>query len=86
MALNLRHQTNAEFVARFKARYRRAEKEERARMAHWLYNRFAAGDITQAQIRTAFNLSTTQEWTDFRDKVLALRDHWQAIQDAEADE
>lgn len=86
MALNLNHQTPAEFVSRFKARYRRSAREERARMAHWLYNRFAAGDITQAQIRTAFNLVTTEEWTAFRDKVLALRDHWQAIQDAEANE
>lgn len=86
MALNLKHQTTAQFVARFKAMYRRSSRERRARMAHWLYNRFAAGDITQVQIRTAFNLDTTEKWTTFRDKVMALRDHWQAIQEAEADE
>ena len=79
MALNLKHQTAAEFVARLREKYRNSSKDECARLAYWLYERYAAGDVTQAQIRTAFGLDTTAKWTAFRDKVLALRDHWAAI-------
>ena len=83
MALVLKHQTAAQFVARLRERYRNSSREECARLAAWLYDRFAAGDITQAQIRTAFGLDTTAKWTAFRDKILALRDHWLAIQSAQ---
>ena len=80
MALDLKHQTAAQFVDRLKTRFRAAEKYERARLATWLYNRFTAGDITQAQIRTAFELDTTAKWTAFRDRLIALREHYLAIE------
>lgn len=80
MAITLNHQTIAQFVSRLRRRWDSANKDERARLATWLYNRFLAGDITQAQIRTAFELDTTEKWTAFRDKILSLHDHYLAIQ------
>ena len=85
MALDLKHQTAAQFVERFKARFKAAEKAEKARLATWLYNRFDAGDVTQTQIRNAFDLDTTAKWTAFRDRLIALRAHYLAI-DAEVAE
>lgn len=82
MPLRLRHQTGAEFMQRFRRRFRQAEREEAARLAARLYDWFAAGDITQVQIRQAFGLDTTEKWTTFRDRIMALRDHWGAIQSA----
>lgn len=80
MALDLKHQTAAQFVARFRERYRNAEHEECARMAAWLYDRYQAGDVTATQIRNAFNLNTQAKWDAFRNKILALRDAWLAVQ------
>jgi hypothetical protein len=82
MALILNHQTPAQFIARFREAYREADKERAAKLAHWLYMRFQAGDITQAQIRNAFNLDTTQKWDGFRNKIQALRDAYEAVQSA----
>ena len=82
MALDLTHQTAAQFVARFRQTYRRASFIRAARMAHWLYDRYQAGDVTVAQIRTAFGLTTDPEWIAFRDRVLALRNAWQAVKEA----
>ena len=84
MALNLQHQTAAEFVSRFREKYRNSSREECARLAAWLYDRYAAGDVTAAQIKTAFGLSDAQ-WLVFRDKVLALREHWLAVQAAQGE-
>jgi len=80
MALTLKHQTAAQFVERLKARFKAAERYDKARIAAWLYDRFAAGDITQVQIRTAFDLNTTAKWEAFRDRLIALRTHYLAIE------
>ena len=85
MALELKHQTAAQFVDRLKARFKAASKYERAKIAAWIYARFVAGDITQTQIRNAFGLDTTAKWTAFRDRLLALKEHYDAIE-AEATE
>lgn len=82
MAITLKHQTMAAFVARVRTRWENSSKDQKAKLATWLYNRFLAGDITQAQIRTAFELDTTEKWIAFRDKILALHDHYLAIQGA----
>ena len=81
MALDLKHQTPAQFVARFRAAYRNANKDKAARMAAWLYDSVQAGDITAAQIRTAFGFTAAQ-FTAFQTRILALRDHYNAIQQA----
>ena len=84
MALDLKHQTAAQFVARFRERYRNAEKEECARMAAWLYDHYQAGDFTATQLRNAFGMNTTQ-FNNFVAKVLTLRDQWIAIQNAKGE-
>lgn len=81
MPLQLNHQTAAQFVARFRAAYRDANKDRAAKMAAWLYDRVQAGDITAAQIRTAFGFTAAQ-YTAFQTRILALRDHYIAIQQA----
>ena len=81
MALDLKHQTPAQFVARFRSAYRAAEKDKAAKMAAWLYDRVQAGDITQAQIRAAFGFTAAQ-FTAFQTRILALRDHYLALQQA----
>ena len=81
MALNLQHQTAAQFVARFREAYRDANKERLGKLATFLYDRVQQGDITQAQIRTAFGFSAAQ-YTAFQSRMLGLRDHYVAIQQA----
>ena len=85
MALDLKHQTAAQFVDRLKARFKAAEKYEKGRIAARIYDWYVAGDITQTQIRNAFGLDTTAKWTAFRDRLIALREHYLAI-DAEVAE
>jgi hypothetical protein len=68
MALLLKHQTASEFISRFRAAYRNAERERLVVMARWVLASIAAGDITDAQCRTAFGLSTTQ-WNALKTKM-----------------
>ena len=80
MALILKHQTPAQFVARLRRKWDSISKDDKARLATWLYNRYAAGDITALQIRAAFDLDTTAKWDAFRLKIQTLREHYLAIQ------
>jgi len=81
MALNLKHQTAAEFAARLRERYRNASKEEAARIATWIMNHLDNGDFTETQLRTVFGLTPAQ-LTTLKAKLTALRDNWQAVQAA----
>ena len=83
--MQFNHQTPAQFLARLRERYRTAEREECARLAAWLYDHYLAGYFTVAQIRTSFNLNAQAKWDAFRNKILALRDNWLAIQAAKGE-
>jgi hypothetical protein len=74
MALNLRHQTPAEFAARFWDRVRVAQgsdKLEFCRLMYWLTRRLVSGDLTDTQARNSFNTAfgrslTAGQWTTLR--------------------
>ena len=68
MALILKHQTAAQFIARFREAYRNSERERLVQLARFILARLAAGDITDAQCRSAFNLTTTQ-WNNLKTKM-----------------
>jgi len=85
MALNLRHQTAAEFAARFWARVRAADKLEFTRLMYWLTRRLVAGDLTDTQARNSFNtafgrnLNATQ-WTNLRNnRITPAHDRYAAM-------
>ena len=81
MALNLKHQTPAQFAARFRERFRNSSNSEGARLASWLVDRVQAGDITREQMQTAFGLSAAQ-WDTLRNKLATLKTNWVAVQAA----
>lgn len=74
MALNLQHQTAAEFAARFWLRVQRAQDADKVlfgQLCAWLIARINAGDITDAQARTSFNTVfgrslTAVQWTTLK--------------------
>lgn len=68
MALLLKHQTAAQFITRFREAYRNAEKDRVVQLARFVQARIQAGDITDAQCRTAFGLNTTQ-WNNLKTKM-----------------
>ena len=84
MALNLKHQTLAEFAARLRERYRNASREEAARIATFILNKIESGDVTETQIRNVFNLTVTQ-WATLKEKMTTLRTSWLAIQAAQGE-
>lgn len=84
MSLNLQHQTPAQFAARLREKYRNASKEEAARIASWILDKIATGDITDTQVRAAFGLNTTQ-WNTLKTKMTTLRTQWLAIQAAKGE-
>lgn len=71
MALILRHQTVEQFVARVRAAYREGRREELVRIARWILARLSAGDITDAQCRSAFGLNVTQ-WNNLKTRMQNL--------------
>ena len=68
MALLLKHQTAAELVARFREAFRNSERERVVTLASNLLARIDAGDITDAQVRNAFDL-TTPQYTTLKTKM-----------------
>lgn len=75
MAINLQHQTPAEFAARFWTAVQRARQGgnqiEYSRLLYWLTRRLVSGDITDLQARTSFNAAfgrslTAAQWTALR--------------------
>lgn len=79
MAIGLHHQTPAQFADRLVRKFRAAEREEKARLAAWIYDRHQAGDFTATQLRNAFGMNATQ-FTAFVTRIQTLRTHWLAIQ------
>ena len=85
MALNLRHQSPAEFAARFWERARAADKLEFSRLMYWLTRRLVAGDLTDTQARNSFNTAfgrslTAQQWTNLRaSRITPAHDRYAAI-------
>jgi hypothetical protein len=68
MALLLKHQTAEAFVARVRAAYRDGTPTRVIAIARFIIARIQAGDITVAQVRTAFGLTSAQ-WTTLRTKM-----------------
>lgn len=68
MALLLKHQTAAQFISRFREAYRNADRDRCVQLARFVISRIQAGDITDAQCRTAFGLNTTQ-WNALKTKM-----------------
>jgi hypothetical protein len=68
MALLLKHQTVEAFVARVRAAYRDGSPERVVAIARFIVARVQSGDITVAQVRAAFGLTSTQ-WTALRTKM-----------------
>jgi F0F1-type ATP synthase delta subunit len=68
MALLLKHQTVEAFVARVRAAYRDGRPERVVAIARFIVSRVQAGDITVAQVRAAFGLTSAQ-WTALRTKM-----------------
>lgn len=84
MPLVLKHQTAAEFIARFREAYRNADRERMAQLAKWLLARIAAGDITDAQVRNTFGLNV-QQWNNKKTLLEDLVAKYDAVQAAQGD-
>lgn len=84
MALILKHQTTAEFIARFRDAYRNADRERLAQLAKWLLARIAAGDITDTQARNAFGM-TVNQWNTKKTQMTDLVAKYDAVQAAQGD-
>lgn len=89
MALDLKHQTAAQFAERFWARvkdaYQRGDKVEFARLITWVWQRVTAGDLTNDQVRLSFNaaygrsLNTTQWNTLVSTRLVPIKDRYLAM-------
>ena len=89
MALNLQHQTAAEFAARFWARVLAARNARDqmlyCRLLWWLTRKLVAGDITDAQARNSFNTAygrtlTAVQWTSLRTtRITPAHDRYEAM-------
>lgn len=94
MALDLKHQTAAQFAARFWARVRAAKERgdqwEFARLVTWVWQRVQAGDLTNDQVRVSFNNAygkslTLAQWnTLVTTRLVPIKDRYLAMI-AEAD-
>ncbi len=73
MALLLKHQTVAELVTRARVAYMNADPDTLVKISKFVLGRIAAGDITDAQFRTAYG-RTASQWTTLKTKMQKLVD------------
>lgn len=89
MALTLKHQTAAEFAARFwervKTAYQNGDKVEFARLLTWLWWRVQSGDFTNDQVRLTFNAAygrslNTSQWNNLvTTRIIPVKDRYLAM-------
>ena len=89
MALNLKHQTAAQFAARFwdklQTAYQSGDKLTYHRMVWWVWARVQAGDLTNDQVRLSFNTAygrslTTAEWNNFvTSRLIPIKDRYLSL-------
>lgn len=87
MALTLKHQTAAQFAARFWARVKAAyqnDKSEFERLVWWIWARVQDGSLTNDQVRLSFNaaygrnMNTTQWNTFVSTRLVPIKDRYLA--------
>ena len=71
------HQTEVQFAARLRARYKAASGVECARLAKWIMDGIDGGSFTATQVRNAFGL-TAGQWTTLSAKLTTLRSNYNA--------
>ena len=88
MALNLQHQSAAEFAARFWLRVAAVQGTDKiafCRLMYWLTRRIVAGDITDTQARNSYNAAfgkslTAGQWTTLRSsRITPAHDRYAAM-------
>jgi hypothetical protein len=89
MALNLKHQTEAEFAARYWRRLdsalQRNDKLVYYRMVWWLWTRIQAGDLTSDQVRLSYNAHsgrtlTPAQWNNLvTTRLVPIKDRYLAF-------
>jgi hypothetical protein len=89
MALNLKHQTPAQFAARFWARVQAAraagDQYTWHRLIWWVWSKVQSGDLTSDQVRLSFNNAfnrslTTAQWNTFvTTKLVPIKDRYLAM-------
>ena len=84
MALILKHQTAEQFIARVRQAWRDGQRERLVQIAKFILSRIQAGDITDAQCRTAFGLNTSQ-WNAKKTQMANLITASNAVQSAVGD-
>ena len=82
MAFNPKHQTKVQYLRRLRERYREATRMDACRLANRILRHLSGGDVTQAQMQTAWNM-TAQEWTAKAVNLQARADKWLAFKAAE---
>jgi hypothetical protein len=91
MALQLNHQTTAQFAARFWARVQAAygdnRKYEVARLVWWVWNQVQLGNLTTDQVRRSFNAAygrslNVSQWNSFvTNTLIPIKDRYLAVRD-----
>jgi hypothetical protein len=80
MALNLKEQTLNQFLVRFRKLFRDSEKDKTCRLAHKVVKWIAAGDVTRANIKNAWNLADNAEYDIWLAKMVRLHNLWRDVQ------
>lgn len=81
MALDLQHQTADQMLSRLRAAYQEATGERAAQIASLIADLLDAGDVTPAQMRSAWGHSQA-EFAAMRQRAVALRDARRALKGA----
>ena len=89
MALNLQHQTAAQFAARFwqkvRSAYAAGDKLTYHRLIWWVWTKIQSGDLTSDQVRLSFNSAygrslNTAQWNSLvTTRFVPMKDRYLAL-------
>ena len=82
--MKLKHQTEAEFLERFREKFKSSEGEETFRLASFIIDKIDDGSFADLKLRNIFGL-TAGQWTTLKVKLKALQNAKKAIQSAKGE-
>lgn len=82
--MKLKHQTEDQFLAKFRERFRGATGEEAAELAAWMMDKIDDGSFADLKIRTVFGVTVAQ-WTALKKRLKDLQTSKKAIKSAKGE-
>jgi hypothetical protein len=82
--MKLKHQTEEQFLAKFREKFKNAVADEAAELATWMMDKIDDGSFADLKIRNVFGVTGAQ-WTALKKRLKDLQTSKKAIKSAKGE-